>query len=124
MSKNKNYNLFGWFGFLGFMGFQYFSTNNLFYLSQFSLFGLFSFFLISKSIKKMSYENFNEKSKVAKEHTLSVAIIEFILLAFITPFNIIDKELLIIIISLCFISLLMSYAIILNISKDIKSKQS
>lgn len=121
MSKIKKYNLFGCFGFLGFMGFQYFSTNNLFYLSQFSLFGLFSFFLISKSIKNMSYESFKKKSKLARDYMLSIAIIEFILLIFITPFNFIDKEILIIIISLCFISLLMCYAIILNILKDTKN---
>ena len=111
MKRNRHYKFIGFLGFLGFGGFQYFISHNIYDLRQFSFFAFFSYFQISKIANEMEDERYIENSKNAKNFTLNVAIVEFIILYLTVPLNFVTKEILTVTSALCFASLLITYAI-------------
>src|SRR5690554_971237 len=111
MARKKNLKFMGFVGFLGFMGFQYFRDYNIDSLSYFAFFGFFSYFWISKIAAEMIDERYLENSRRAKAFSFNLAVVEFIILSLITPLSLVSKELLTVVIALCFSSLLISYAV-------------
>lgn len=107
----KNLKFMGFLGFLGFMGFRYFRDFNPAFLSYFAYFGFFSYFWISKIAAEMIDERYLENSRKAKAFSFNLAVVEFIILFLIAPLSLVSRELLTVVIALCFASLLLSYAI-------------
>lgn len=110
MSGRKISKYMGYLGFTGFLGFQYFINHDPIFLSYFGSFGFFAYFWISKISREMLDERYVENSKVAKAFTLDIAVFEFAILYLSTLTSGITKEILLIIIPLCFSSLIIIYA--------------
>lgn len=98
----------GCLGFFGFSGFLYFINYNTAFLSYFSFFAFFSFFWIGSISNEMKDERYVENCRNAKAFTYDIISTEIIFL--FTTFDFMTKELLTVVVSLCFASVFILYA--------------
>lgn len=101
----------GFLGFLGFTGFSYFATHNPVDLCGFGYFAFFGYFLVAKLKVSIPDERYLENTTQAKAFVGSLATLELSILFVLSALLPRLQHLLIFGITLCFVSLIIAYAV-------------
>lgn len=115
---NKKYRFLGFFGFVGFLAFRFFSSGNINDLTYIGFFGFFAYFFIAKIRGDKTDERYVEDVREAKAFMGNIASVEMTLLMVFGVKESPIREYMFILISACFASLIIAYAIKLYILEE------
>ncbi len=114
----KKVGYFGFMGFVGFSAFQYFSSGDIADLAFIGYFGFFAYFFIARISGNRMDERYFEDVKVAKSFVGTLAVIEMALMMTLGTLIPALREYLLVIVSGCFSSLLIAYAVKLYVLEE------
>ncbi|WP_312648136.1 DUF3796 domain-containing protein [Aminipila sp.] len=116
--KSRFLGMLGFLGFVGFQAFRYFGSGNVNDLTYIGFFGFFAFFFIAKISGNRTDERYVEDVKIAKAFMGNLAFIEITMLMILGVKESPIREYLFILVSACFASLIISYAVKLYILEE------
>lgn len=116
--KSRFLGLLGLLGFVGFLSFRFFKSGDINDLTYIGFFGFFAFFFIEKIKGSRTDERYVDDVKQAKAFIGNLAFIEITMLMVLGVKESPVREYLFILISTCFASLVIAYAVKLYILEE------
>lgn len=116
--KSRFLSLLGFLGFVGVMTFRFFSSGDINDLTYIGFFGFFAFFFIAKISGSRTDERYVEDVKQAKAFMGNIAFVEITMLMVLGVKESPIREYLFILVSACFASLVIAYAVKLYILEE------
>ena len=115
---NRRFKFLGFLGFCGFLAFRFLISGDVNDLTYIGYFGFFSYFFIAKISGNRTDERYMEDVKQAKAFMGNLAFIEITILMVFGDKQSMVREYLFVLISVCFASLIIAYAIKLYILEE------
>lgn len=114
----KKIGYLGFIGFTGFNAFKFFSSGNVADLAYIGYFGFFAYFFVAKISGNRMDERYYEDVKTAKSFMGNLALTEIVLMMILGTLIPLVREYMLVLVSACFASLIIAYAIKLYILEE------